>query len=82
MPQATYSQARKASNELAEKLQRDFTAASSPVNGIGVSSDRVRGHHVVVYMEREAQSAERQNLPRFFKGVPVRYQVIGPIQPH
>ena len=82
MTQATYSQARRASADLADKLMTDFSAASGgPVNGTGVSANGRIGYHVLVYLERAATVEEKKKLPDQHKGVPVRYEVVGTIRP-
>jgi hypothetical protein len=82
MTQATYSQARRASADLADRLLKDFSAAAGgPVNGTGVNANGRIGYHVMVYLEREATKEEKKQLPDQHRGVPVRYEVIGTIKP-
>ena len=80
---STKEEARAAKEKFSEQfLNGDFnSAARLPVNSVGVGRDTTSGYVVRVGLERPMTKAEDTRLPKIYDGVPVRYEVIGPIRP-
>ena len=81
---STKEEARAAKTKFSDQfLSCDFNNATRlPVNSVGVGKDKDTGGYVVrVGLERPVTEAEDSRLPKTYEGVPVKYEVIGPIRP-